>query len=151
MSQATQSLRQNENTELLRFVRFAIVGALGTVLDFGVLIILKEMASFPTLLANTLSYFAGVINNFSLNRVWTYSDSRQKRVLVQFAQFAAVSTGGVLLNNLIVLALESPFGTLFGNQGYIPAKVIATLIVVFWNFFINRYWTFNDIEEAPSC
>lgn len=145
---STQTLRQNRIPELIRFVRFAIVGTLGTILDFSVLIILKELAGFPTLLANTLAYGTGVINNFSLNRMWTYSDAHHKRVLVQFAQFATVSTGGVLLNNLIVLSLETPFSTLFGEQGYIPAKMVATLIVVFWNFFVNRYWTF---KEAPSC
>lgn len=53
-------------------------------------------------------------------------------------------SGWVGLNNTIVVVLEAPLG-LFLSQpdyGYLPAKVIATGVVVFWNYFANRYWMF---------
>jgi putative flippase GtrA len=27
------------------------------------------------------------------------------------------------------------------------AKVLATGIVLFWNFFVNRLWTFRDVDS----
>jgi len=62
--------------EAERFIKFAIVGTIGFVVDFGTLIILKEVFNFPTLVANTISFSAAVISNFTLNRYWTYPDSR---------------------------------------------------------------------------
>jgi putative flippase GtrA len=61
-------------------------------------------------------------------------------------QFLLVSIIGLALNNAIVLLLDVPLGNLLGqtDYGYLPAKVIATGVVVFWNYFVNRYWTFRS-------
>jgi putative flippase GtrA len=140
-------IKTTQHKEAQRFLRFLVVGAGGTMLDFGLLTVLK-LAGLPTLPANTAAFSAGVVNNFTWNRLWTYADSRSKQWTVQLGQFAVVSLIGLALNNAVVLLLEAPFGALFNNTefGYLPAKVIATGIVVFWNFFVNRYWTFNDVS-----
>jgi putative flippase GtrA len=134
--------------ELRRFVRFAAIGVVGTLVDFGLLVVFKEGLGFPTLIANTLSYSAGIANNFTLNRLWTYSDSTKRRVLVQLAQFTLVSLTGLLLNNGVVLLLEAPLGSLLGvgSYGYLLAKSVATGFVMLWNFAANRLWTFGDVE-----
>jgi putative flippase GtrA len=48
--------------ELGRFARFLTVGAAGTLLDFGLLSLLKAFG-LPTLIANSLSFSVGVANN----------------------------------------------------------------------------------------
>ena len=134
----------SSNKEIERFSRFLAVGAVGTLLDFSLLTLLK-LAGLPTLLANSLSFTAGLVNNFTWNRLWTFGDAIQPDWRRQLIQFTAVSLVGLALNNLIVLSLEGIFGTLLGQPdwGYLPAKVIATGVVVFWNYFANRMWTFK--------
>lgn len=131
------------NKEIQRFARFLTVGAVGTLLDFSLLTLLK-LAGLPTIVANSLSFTAGLLNNFTLNRLWTFQD-RKTDWRRQFAQFALVSLVGLALNNFILLSLENALGNLFGQPdwGYLPAKVIATGVVVFWNYFANRMWTFR--------
>ena len=138
-----------DSKELGRFARFLTVGALGTLLDFGLLSLLKGLG-FPTLLANSLSFSAGVANNFTFNRLWTFADAKGANWRRQLMQFLLVSLIGLALNNAIMLLLETPLGQLFGQSdyGYLPAKVIATGVVVFWNYFTNRYWTFNDKRNS---
>jgi putative flippase GtrA len=133
------------NKEIQRFSRFLVVGAVGTFLDFGLLTLLK-LAGLPTLLANTFSFSAGLINNFTWNRLWTFGDAERIDWHRQLAQFTMVSLIGLALNNLIVLSLESLLGDMLGQPqwGYLPAKVIATGVVVFWNYFANRKWTFKN-------
>lgn len=137
-----------QSREMQRFARFTVVGVAGTLVDFTTLILLKEVIGLPLLLANTLSYSAGLVNNFTLNRLWTYPDARTKAFWMQFGQFFIVSTIGLLINNGIVALLSTPLGQALAQRqiGYIAAKLVATVIVVFWNFFINRHWTFNDVE-----
>lgn len=132
--------------ETRRLIRFAAVGGVGTLIDFGGLILLKGIG-LPTLMANTLSYSMGIVNNYALNRLWTFPDSRSKPAMTQFAQFAMISLLGLAFNNLLVLLLEAPLGRLFGtpNSGYVFAKVFATVLVMLWNFVANRLWTFNDV------
>lgn len=148
MTSLTQRLQPKE---LQRFIRFLSVGAIGTILDFSLLTLLKTI-SFPTLLANTASFTAGVINNFTWNRLWTFADTKHADWRKQLAQFLIVSLIGLGLNNAIILLLETPLGSLLGysEYGYLPAKVIATGVVVFWNYFANRYWTFNENETRKS-
>jgi putative flippase GtrA len=136
------------NKELQRFTRFLTVGALGTFLDFSLLSLLKALG-LPTLLANSLSFSAGVANNFTLNYKWTFADTKRSGWQKQLAQFTLVSLVGLALNNAIILWLEVPFGDLLSqpDYGYLPAKVIATGVVVFWNYFANRYWTFNKQDS----
>jgi putative flippase GtrA len=138
--------------EAERFLKFLVVGTVGFVVDFGTLALLKEVAGAATLVANTISFSAAVVSNFTFNRYWTYPDSRTKQFASQIAQFVIVSIIGLVINNTILLLLEGVFDTLLAAanlsslRGYIPAKMVATVVVLFWNFFVNRYWTFNDVD-----
>lgn len=138
--------------EAERFVKFLIVGTIGFIVDFGTLTFLVEVFGFPPLLANTISFSLAVLSNFTWNRYWTYPESRSKRKRIQLVQFFVVSILGLALNNLILYLLIAPFDLLLANftrlpsdMGYIPAKMIATIAVLFWNFFINRFWTYGNV------
>jgi putative flippase GtrA len=139
--------------EAERFLKFLVVGTIGFIVDFGLLTFLVEVLGFPPVLANTISFSAAVVSNFTLNRYWTYPESRSKRKRVQLPQFGMVSVLGLVINNLILLLLQGPFDNLLVHidalssiPGYIPAKIVATVVVLFWNFFVNRYWTFSDVD-----
>ena len=154
--------------EAERFAKFFVVGTIGFIIDFGTLTFLVEVVDLPgivsensqfsetvgLIIANTISFTLAVLSNFTLNRYWTYPESRGKRKRVQLPQFTVVSVIGLILNNTI-LALTTPlFGWLIDTtpflrgsiDGYIPAKILATVVVLFWNFFINRYWTYSNVE-----
>lgn len=138
--------------EAERFFKFLVVGSIGFVVDFGTLTLLIEVFNFPTLVANTCSFSAALVSNFTFNRFWTYPDSRQKKLTAQLGQFGLVNIVGLVINNTLLFLLESPFDSLttslglLGGRGYIPAKAVATIVVLFWNFFVNRYWTYNDVD-----
>ena len=134
--------------KVIRFSRFLIVGGIGTALDFAMLTLLK-LAGLPTLIANSLSFTVGLVNNFTWNRLWTFGDSIQSDWCKQLLQYTLISLVGLALNDLIVLSLENVFGSLLGlpEWGYLPAKVIATGVVVFWNYFANCMWTFKNNRQ----
>lgn len=139
-----------------RFLRFAMVGAIGAVVDFGVMNLLVRLAHASLVLAGTVSFIAAILSNFTWNRFWTYPDSRRKPVSTQLAQFTLVSVAGLVIR-LPILALVEPglhklldlIGMRLGLADLLAKNItlaIAVGIVMFWNFFINRYWTYNDVE-----
>ena len=130
----------------IRFLKFIAVGMTGTVVDFGILTALKEWAHFPTLPANIISFSTAMVNNFTWNYLWTFRDRRHGKMLTQFITFMIIAVIGLVLNSLTLMALEKPMGTLFAipQQGYLPAKVIASTVVMLWNFFINKWWNFRS-------
>lgn len=135
----------SSSKEMERFSRFLSVGAVGTVLDFS-LLTLFNLAGVSLLFANSLSFLVGLANNFTWNQLWTFGDSVQLDWRAQFAKFTTVSLIGLALSNIILLMLEAPMGQLLRHSewGYLPAKVIATGAVLFWNYFANRIWTFKQ-------
>jgi putative flippase GtrA len=157
--------------ELERFIKFFIVGMIGFVVDFGTLNLLQvtmlkpdDQSSLPVTLATTIAFVAAISSNFIWNRYWTYPDSRSRPVTRQVFQFFIVNIAGWLFRLAIVLTLYEPFGDAAGRivNGVLPdtitadtledqagtnlAQALAVFIVMFWNFFVNRYWTYNDVE-----
>jgi putative flippase GtrA len=141
-----------------RFIRFAIVGAIGAAIDIGIFNILSSFLKIPALTAQAVSFSVAVVSNFIWNRFWTYPDSRNKAVLGQMMQFLLVSLIGLALRTLIFDQLESALiwsatQILPSNFFLTPVVVghnlslgIVIIIIMFWNFFINRFWTYNDVE-----
>jgi len=158
------ALVNSKRKEVIRFIKFSVVGALGAVIDFGLLNLLVQLLGFPKVLANACSFTAAVISNFIWNRLWVYPETRGDPLRKQFAQFFLINVVGLGINTLIFYAtdrwflgeaglLATPTGALAQVIGmtqfdlaYNGAKVIATGVVLFWNFFANRLWTFRHIR-----
>jgi len=144
--------------ERARFVRFAIVGSIGAVVDFGVMNLLVQAFHTSLVLAGTISFIAAILSNFTWNRYWTYPDSRSKSILRQLVEFAIVSVMGLVIRVPILKFLEPVLERILLFMPYrIPmldtatvadnlTLAIAVVIVMFWNFFINRYWTYSDVQ-----
>ena len=134
-------------TEWQRLRRFLVVGATSTLLDFLLLVVLKA-AGCSTLLANTLAFSIATVYNFAASRWWTYAGTRRKHTGLRFAQFALASLLGLVLNDAILLLLETPLHSALGGASwsYLPAKVAATGAVAVLSFVTNRIWIFDDVR-----
>lgn len=132
--------------EFRRFVKFALVGALGAIIDFALLNILRGYFGWPLLWANTTSVSVAILSNFVWNRLWTYPESRSRKKRKQLPQFALVNIVGLVINNVIVVGLDAVFVPLMGEPlSYNLAKLIAIGIVLLWNFGANRLWTYRGL------
>lgn len=133
--------------ELTRFIKFAIVGAIGMVVDLTVLTFSREILGLPLTLAVALGFSIAVVNNFTWNRFWTFPESRKRPIAGQLVQFTVVNLIGLAINEVIVLGLHPLFSTMIHDPfAYLAAKVIAIGVVLFWNYGANRIWTYKGIE-----
>lgn len=128
-----------------RFIKFGLVGTLGTVVDFAVLNLLILALGMPKFLANTFSFTVAASSNFVWNRVWTYPESRRRPLGRQLGQFFAVSVGGYVINQVLFLSLDRWVFAGWGPLGYNLAKATAVVVVLFWNFGANRLWTYRGL------
>lgn len=145
--------------ERTRFLKFAFVGAIGAAIDFGVMNLLSHgILQLPLVYAGTISFICAVISNFIWNRFWTYPESRSRPLLNQLGMFFVVNTAGMAIRIPILHYGEPPLLRFVENafhtsaataEFYAKNLTLATAvgIVMLWNFFINRYWTYNDIDE----
>lgn len=146
-----------------RFVRFAIVGIVGALVDFAVLNVMKvlfERVGFgegwdlpmdphqiQLTAANAISFSAAVLSNFTWNRLWTFPESRERPMGRQLLQFATVSVLGLVINTVILVVMDRYVFQHFFNErlSYNLAKAIAIGVVLFWNFGMNVLWTYRGI------
>jgi putative flippase GtrA len=146
----------NDRLERTRFLKFAVVGAFGAVVDFGVMNLLTRFLDMPLVWAGTISFVCAVVSNFIWNRYWTYPESRTRPLVKQLGMFFVVNTAGVAIRIPILHFGEPPLLHLFETLARVtPATAellaknttlaVAVGIVMLWNYFANRYWTYNDI------
>ncbi len=151
------TILQNPN-ERTRFFKFAIVGAIGSVIDFAIMNLLTQLAGASLVNAGTISFICAVISNFTWNRYWTYPESRSKPLMGQLLQFSIVNVIGLIIR-IPILKTGEPLLDTFLSQTSLPilagqhtfishnaTLAFAIGIVMMWNFFVNRYWTYNHIE-----
>ena len=183
VAQATAGRMGLNPKEMERFIKFAFVGVIGAVVDFGIFNLLRplflsiaapdaafsfgvpfvgqveyESATIAVAIASGISFIAAIVSNFVWNRYWTYPDSRSKSFRRQFVQFVLVNVLGIIIRVPIVAMTHLWFedvvirvvpnvadktAVLLGDN---LAVVLAVAIVMFWNFFVNRYWTYNDVS-----
>lgn len=140
------NLYQNNPKEFSRFIKFSIVGAIGAIIDFGLLNLMRGVFGWSLLGANTFSVSAAIISNFTWNRLWTFPESRNRKKRTQLPQFAVVNIIGLLINNIIVVGLDAVLEPHIGEPlSYNIAKAIAIGVVLFWNFGANRLWTYRGL------
>lgn len=143
--------------ERTRFLKFALVGTLGFGVDVGVFNLFRNLVGLPAEVSSVISFIAAVVSNFTWNRIWTYPESRSKPLASQLIQFALVNVAGLIIRTVIFVLITNPLVQLFERLhlnipieprvlGENLALATVVVIVMFWNFFVNRYWTYNDID-----
>src|SRR5512136_870067 len=92
--------------ERTRFLKFMAVGAIGSVVDFGIMNILTKLVGMSLVWAGTISFICAVISNFIWNRYWTYPDSRSRPITNQLLMFFIVNVAGIAIRIPILHYLE---------------------------------------------
>ncbi len=143
-------------TERVRFFKFAAVGTIGAAIDFGIMNLFVSLVKFPFVIAGTISFICAVMSNFLWNRYWTYPESRSKPLVGQIIQFSVVNAAGLVIRIPILHFGEptldnllTPFSSIERYHQFLSHNItlaVAVGIVMLWNFFVNRYWTYNDID-----
>jgi putative flippase GtrA len=148
-----------DRKERVRFARFAIVGSIGAVVDFATFNLLSSVIGIHHVWASVFSFTAAIISNFTWNRYWTYPDSRSKPLPRQLLEFVVVNLVGLGIRTPLFAGLSGPLESGFRLIPLLPIGILtpeflghngalafAVLVVMLWNFFVNRYWTYNDVD-----
>jgi putative flippase GtrA len=118
-----------------RFAKFLAVGAIATSVDFALFYYFFNALQLHIVLANLLSYSAGMIVGFFLNRAWTFSDSesRSKKRIIFSLLFGYL---GLMLNTSIV-ALSAHF------MDEMLAKCVGVFVIIFFNYITQKRFVFR--------
>lgn len=123
-----------------QILRFAVVGGLAFVIDFGLLLFLTEFMGINYLISATISFTVSVIFNYILSVCWVFTKHREARAqysrtwrLIQMVIFIVLSVCGLFINNFIMW-----FSVEVLAISYIIGKLVATAVVMVFNFITRK-------------
>lgn len=134
------------SNRLKEIIKFAFTGGVCFLIEYAALVILKEWLHVPVVAATPVAFLVSVVFNYLLCVKWVFSGAKEGSRAAQIG-FVVTSVMGLFLNWAIMWALTALFGedtllfAVFGAEVkvYMLNKVIATGLVMVWNYFTKRY------------
>jgi len=124
-----------------QFVCYAAVGVTGTIAHYAVIIGLVQFLHAYAVAASAVGFVVGALVNYIANYHITFeSKKRHEEAIVKFFSVAIV---GLVLNTIVMISATSLL-----HMHYLIAQLIATGLVLGWNFTGNRWWTFREAARA---
>lgn len=138
-----------------RYIRFATVGASGTVVNIGVLFVLQEWtlplvvtdASLRLSMSLLLAIAVATVNNFAWNSLWTWADRLadsptarlgwDRHTIKRFFKYTVSCWLGIVIQYGLTLFLSAYIY-------YLLANVLSILIASVSNYLTNDWWTFRQ-------
>jgi putative flippase GtrA len=122
----------------LQLVRFGLVGGIGFVVNLAVFAMLVHVLGVEYLIAAVVAWLVAVLNNFVLNRHWTFhaGGGQVRFQAIRFVAVSAVAFGFSLL--LLTLLVE------VGGLAKVPAQALAVAGSTPLNFLGNKLWSFRS-------
>ena len=118
-----------------KIIRFGIVGAINTALDFGLLLLFTHLG-LPKIVSNTLSTGMAFIFSFFANKKYTFRSSRGN-VKREIALFTIVTLFGLwVLQNGVIWSISPLCAALLHNESFalLAAKLAGTIVSLTWNY-----------------
>lgn len=109
--------------------KFGIVGVLSTILDYCLMVFLKEIVGFTELWASGISFTVSVVFNYICSMKYVFNgrdDISKKR---EFIVFVILSIIGLGINQFMIWILPID---------YRISKLVATGVVMIWNFVSRK-------------
>jgi putative flippase GtrA len=123
--------RRRTQNGMVQLFRYLFVGGLAAVVDASVLWVLNSDVGLHYLAAAAISFSLGTVVNYLLSVAWVFRSSGQVRQ--EFALFTLIGVGGLGLTEIIMLIGVDSLG-----GSVMVVKLVAMVLVVFWNFFLRR-------------
>ena len=121
-----------------RFVRFCVTGGINTLVDFVVFFLLTSSLNWPVIPSQVLSYSAGILNSYCINRRWTFQ-TRNRFFSREMLLFIGVNLAVLGVSVLSVWALTSRIGL-----GVLLSKLCTTALTMVLGFILNRLVVFRN-------
>jgi dolichol-phosphate mannosyltransferase len=128
-----------EQGKLEEFIKFAVVGGSGVVVNMGLLFILTRLLSVRLEIASPIAIEVSILTNFTLNNLWTFK-KRETHVPFwsRFFRYHLVTGLAGVVNYLVLLLLVNSFGL-----HDMISNLIGILIGTFITYTLNSLWTWN--------
>lgn len=128
---------------LAQIMKFGVVGVIATVIDFGVMIFLTEVFGINPVASATVSFTVSVIFNYLASMRYVFSHREGMSRQREFVIFIVLSVIGLAINDALMWV-----GTEMTPVDYRIVKVLATAVVMVWNFVSRKIFLDGGAQSS---
>jgi putative flippase GtrA len=145
VNDATLRRRIGSAVSIRRIALYIGVGLVGFCVDFGLLLLFREVFATPIWVAATIAFWASLAVVFLSNKYLTFgARGMGHRQLVRYFVLLGIN----YLATLGIIAVAQRIGV-----GYQVGKVAAVAVTTVWNYLAYQLWVFREravaSEESP--
>lgn len=133
--------KKKRTTLWQQITRFAVVGGSAFVIDYGIMVLLTELAGFNYLISSGISFTVSVIYNYLLSVHWVFNVTDQRSKTQDFTIFIILSIIGLGINQFIMWSFVDKL-----HIYYMISKIGATGVVMVYNFITRKIFLENGKE-----
>lgn len=127
-------LKEDTDNIFIQFFRYLFVGGFAFLVDFFLLYFFSDVCGIYYLISAALSFIISLIVNYLISVYWVFNKNKIDNKLVEFGVFSLIGVVGLIFTEIILYLCTDVFGIY-----YLVSKIIATAIVMFWNFLARRF------------
>ena len=136
--QVEMLLTKKTDETRIQFFRYIFVGGIAFLVDIGSLYVFTDFFGIFYLISAAVAFIMGLITNYMLSICWVFNRRTLDNKTIEFSVFAMIGIIGLVLNELLIW-----FFTAEMNFFYLISKILAAIIILFWNFFARKLTLFR--------
>ena len=125
--------RKSTDNIFLQMFRYLFVGTASFLIDFIIYLSLINFLGQNYLISAAIAFFISVLANYYMSTSWVFNQTDRNNKVLDFNLFILISFIGLIFTEILLYAFVD-----YGNINYIWSKIIASIIVMFWNFTARR-------------
>ena len=125
--------RQPTDNIFIQMFRYIFVGGTAFVVDFFFLYFFSDICHIHYLISGILSFIISVMVNYWMSTQWVFNQDGSNNRFMEFNMFLLISTIGLVFTEILLWFFTDIMG-----MYYLISKIIAAVIVLFWNFLARR-------------
>ena len=132
--------KQRTDNIFIQLFRYVFVGGTAFVVDFFFLYFFSDICGIYYLHSGVFSFIISVLVNYLMSTKWVFNQDNIDNKVVEFNLFLIISTIGLVSTEILLWLFTDVFGLY-----YLISKIMAAIIVLFWNFIARRVMFYGKI------
>lgn len=130
----TKLFKTKTDNLYLQFFRYIFVGGTAFVIDFTIYFLLINFLNINYLISAAIAFFISVLVNYGMSITWVFNQDQIDNRIIEFNLFLLISFIGLIFTEILLYLFTGIM-----NINYLISKIIASILVLFWNFAARRF------------
>lgn len=130
--------KNQTNSTNIQLFRYIFIGGGAFIVDIGALYILTNFFGIYYLVSAAIAFILGLIMNYALSITWVFKKHNLNSQSLEIGIFSLIGIVGLSFNEVFIWIFTVKFGFY-----YLISKIMAAIIILFWNFFARKFTLFK--------